>query len=212
MKETSKIREKRIETLLRDIKYGNTGTVNVLRFTVDAKKYRLVPVTSKDQSSRKSISLLTDWRKKNDWWFPSQFKVTYEGTKRWLTTQLLEKKGRVLFFLEDDRGKRLGHLGLYSFDFKDNSCEVDNVIRGEESAPGVMTHALNMLIQWTYEVLKIKTIYLRVFSDNERAIKLYRRCHFVDDDLISLAKEVRDDGTYWIEEPKMKEKPERSFL
>ena len=50
------------------------------------------------------------------------------------------------------------------------------------------------------------------FADNERAIKLYRRCHFVDDDLISLAKEVRDDGTYWIEEPKMKIKPERSFL
>ena len=53
MKETSKIREKRIETLLRDIKYGNTGTVNVLRFTVDAKNYQLVPVTTKDKMSQR---------------------------------------------------------------------------------------------------------------------------------------------------------------
>jgi RimJ/RimL family protein N-acetyltransferase len=212
MNESMVKREKRIETLLRDIKYGNTGTVNVLRFTVDAKKYRFVPVTSRDQSSRKSISLLTDWRKKNDWWFPSQFKVTYEGTKRWLTSQLLEKKGRVLFFIVDEKRNKIGHLGLYSFDFKHNSCEIDNVIRGEESAPGVMTHALNKLMQWTYDVLKIKSMYLRVFSDNERAIKLYRRCNFVDDDLISLTKEVRDDGTYWIEDSNMKAKPERSFL
>ena len=80
MKETSKIREKRIETLLRDIKYGNTGTVNVLRFTVDAKNIDLFLLRPKI-SHPKSISLLTDWRKKNDWWFPSQFKVTYEGTK-----------------------------------------------------------------------------------------------------------------------------------
>ena len=138
--------------------------------------------------------------------------MTYEGTKRWLTLQLLEKKGRILFFLEDEKRNKIGHLGLYSFDIKHNSCEIDNVIRGEESAPGVMTHALNTLIQWTYDALKIKTIYLRVFSDNERAIKLYSRCHFVENSIIPLRKEIHDDGTYWIEEPKMKEKPERSFL
>ncbi|MBI5613797.1 GNAT family N-acetyltransferase [Candidatus Gottesmanbacteria bacterium] len=212
MKESMVKREKRIETLLHDIKHANSGDEYALQFSVDAKKYRLIPITYKDQESRNAVILLTAWRKKNDWWFPSQFKVTYEGTKRWLTSQLLEKKGRVLFFLEDEKRNKIGHLGLYSFDFKHNSCEIDNVIRGEESAPGVMTDALNTLMQWTYDVLKIKTMYLRVFSDNERAIKLYRRCNFVDDDLIPLVKEVRDDGTYWIEDSKMKAKPERSFL
>lgn len=212
MKESKLKREKRIEKLLHDIKHANSSDEYALQFSVDAKIYRLIPITCKDQSSRNAVLLLTAWRKKNDWWFPSQFKVTYAGTKRWLSSQLIEKKGRILFFLEDGKGNKIGHMGLYTFNYEDNSCEIDNVIRGKESAPGVMTHALNELIQWTYDLLKVKTIYLRVFADNERAIKLYRRCHFVDDSLIPLRKEIHDDGTYWIEDLKMKEKPERSFL
>jgi RimJ/RimL family protein N-acetyltransferase len=103
-------------------------------------------------------------------------------------------------------------MGLYTFNYEDNSCEIDNVIRGEKSAPGVMTDALQTLIKWTHEVLKIKTIYLRVFADNERAIKLYRRCHFADESIIPLKKEIHGDGIYWIEDPMIKEKPERCFL
>lgn len=208
----NKVRERRIETLLHDIKLAKTGYLNDLEFSVDSKIYRLVPITASDQLSRKVISLLTLWRKNNDWWFPSQFNVTYEGTKRWLTSQLIEKKGRILFFLEDRKHNKIGHMGLYTFNYEENSCEIDNVIRGKKSAPGVMTDALQVLLKWTYDVLKIQTIYLRVFSDNERAIQLYRRCHFVDECIIPLKKEIHDDGTYWIEELKMKEKPERSFL
>src|SRR3989344_4601294 len=51
-----------------------------------------------------TIKLMSKWRVKHEKWFPSQFRVTYTGTKRWIVTQLLKKKDRILFMVEDLSG------------------------------------------------------------------------------------------------------------
>ena len=100
-------------------------------------------------SSKKVIRYLTKWRLEHQDAFPSQFGVTEEGTQKWGQAQLLNLSDRILFFLEDLQGKPFAHLGLFRFDYQKKSCEIDNVVRGENLIPGSMTDALSVLIEWT---------------------------------------------------------------
>lgn len=125
----------------------------------------------------KEIKLLAKWRSKNQYWFPNQFKVTFEGTKKWAKEQLIEKDDRILFFITKD-SQFIGHIGLNRFDFNKSTCQIDNVIRGKSTDKGMMTYALKTLIDFAFAKLKIVYLTLTTFADNERALKLYQRCGF----------------------------------
>jgi len=60
--------------------------------------------------------------------------------------------------------------------------------------PGVMTSALLALDDWAFSVLGLKRLFLRVFYDNERAIRLYERCGFIGVKKIPLHKFVEGDS------------------
>lgn len=157
------------------------------------------------------IEKMSEWRQKHSWWFPAQFKVTQEGTKRWFENQVLKTNDRFLFMIDTPSGESIGHVGLYRFDYENRACEIDNIVRGEDMLPGVMTHAVNTLITWSKTVLKLKTLYLTVYQDNARAIKLYKRVGFEKKHTIPLKKIVENDVTRW-EETEEKGKAERYFI
>lgn len=167
-------------------------------------------VNKKTTYNNKVIKLLADWRRRHSWYFPSQFTVTIPGTKIWAQKALIDKVDRILFLVKDRKGIALGHMGLYSFDFKEKSCEIDNVVRGRKSVPGMMTYALKTLIDWTFKNIEINELYLKVFKDNEKAIALYKRCSFVEKKLIPLKKRVDGSTTYW--EETTNKNPERYFM
>lgn len=178
------------------------------------KKLKMYVATAKLLENSGVISSLAVWRQKSNFWFPSQFKVTLEGTKKWALDQLLKKKDRILFFLQVEGGKKpFGHIGLYRFDYEKKSCEIDNVIRGEnsESSKGGMTTGLQILIDWTFKYLGIDFLYLRVFSDNSRAIKLYKRLGFSEVNRVPLFKSINDGVVSWVEEEN-KESTDRYFV
>ncbi|MFZ5845321.1 MAG: GNAT family N-acetyltransferase [Patescibacteria group bacterium] len=163
--------------------------------------------------NKNEIKLMALWRKRNSRWFPAIFRVTLKGTKRWAHSQLLEMPERILFMVEDLSGREIGHMGLYRFNFSDKSCEIDNVIRGKMLVPGVMTLALKTLINWSYSVLQVKNLYLRVFSDNKKAISFYERCGFKEIEKIPLQKKKEGATIRWKEcPPENKTKAERYFL
>lgn len=159
----------------------------------------LRPVQKKDIADKKIVRALASWRKKYARWFPSQFKVTLSGTRHWLENLVVNQADRVLFLIEDGRGKIYGHLGFWRYNGRDKSCELDNVVRGVNDFPGLMTKSVKTLIRWGFENLGIKKLYLTVFADNEKAIALYRRCNFVEFKKIPLKKVVRDKSIYWEE-------------
>ena len=171
------------------------------------------PITKSTIDNENEISLLSKWREENSFAFPTQFKVTLEGTKNW-TKQLIINPTRILFFIESDEKnpKIIGHLGFYSFDFNEDSCEIDNVIRGEKNyLKGAMTLAMKTMIGWAIDKLHPKKIYLRVFSDNKKAIKFYKACGFKKCLLIPLEKEERQNYVSWNENKKLA-KAEKYFL
>jgi len=161
---------------------------------------RLRPLTITTLRKESEIELLANWRKAVQRWFPSQFNVTFDGTKKWFHEQVLQTDDRILFMVENTEGIPVGHVGLFRFDYKKKSCELDNIVRGiPDLFPGAMTIACNSLLSWAFEKLGIETPYLRVTSDNEPALKLYGKLGFKEIQRVPLMNVKEGDVIRWID-------------
>lgn len=135
---------------------------------------RLHPVHARLSSHE--VKFLTEWRNQNRKSFFTWITATEEGTKKWLTEQILHREDRILFIIETLDGIPFGHIGLTNFDFSSKSCEINNVLRGKPECIKIgMSAALQTLINWAFLELDVRTLFLRVFADNQRAVDFYRR-------------------------------------
>lgn len=160
----------------------------------------LIPVCELHKNDDRLISQLTQWRKENSFAYPSQLPVTIDSTKLWLDEKLLKIEGRILFIILDKYGQSIGHLGFANAINDHCELELDNVLRGIQNVRlGIMTNAVKTLIKWAQETLLPKTISLRVFSDNEKAIKFYHRLGFTNDRLIPLKTNQKVNGIVYEE-------------
>jgi RimJ/RimL family protein N-acetyltransferase len=135
---------------------------------------RLRPLNSSFTSEE--VELLAEWRNQNREAFLTWINSTNDSTKQWLTEQILPREDRILFWVETLDGIPFGHFGLTNFDFELKSCELDNVIRGKIGVlhRGILL-AIQALMRWSFHYLQAGSVYVRVFSDNERAINLYMK-------------------------------------
>lgn len=159
----------------------------------------LFPVTVNDlgitTENQDMIRLFAKWREADAKWYPTVFKVTEEGTKNWLETQVVGKKDRILFIIKTPDGVPIGHMGLYR-------GEVDNILRGRKDIlKGIMTHSLNTLMKWAFYDLSLDELHLQVFSDNMRAISLYNRCEFKEVGRIPMRLNKEGTIAKWEEMP-----------
>ena len=77
----------------------------------------------------------------------------------------------------------------------------------------IMLHALKCLLQWQRSYLQIPQSYLRVFSDNSSAIKLYEDLGFSEVQRVPLKKIETADRISWEEIVNSPyEKAEKYFL
>ncbi|MFY2509936.1 GNAT family N-acetyltransferase [Vibrio pectenicida] len=160
----------------------------------------LTPITYSDLSKPENISLLSAWRKASEHAFLKVFEVTDLGTTKWLESGVLQNPYRLMFWVEDAKGNKLGHIGISSFDFGELSCEVDNVIKSPFcNDKGIFTDVLECLINLLRLEFSPKKIKLRVFSENIKAISLYDRLGFKPIDIVTFTKVVGTDYLEWIE-------------
>lgn len=196
--------KKKIEKILESLKRRKKAVApsNLHATLANGTAIKMFVITDRLIEKNKTIALLAQWRDRSNVWFPAQFQVTLEGTKKWAIEKLLGKKDRILFFLQAVKEKDpFGHVGLYRFNYVDRSCEIDNIIRGKDTkdTKGGMTVGLQLLIDWTFTYLGVEKLELRTFSDNKRALSLYERLGFREVDRIPLVKKVEDGIASWIE-------------
>jgi perosamine synthetase len=182
---------------LKDKPYGSL----VLRGTVGRTRFNLVFLTRECQENARIIHLLTKWRKKHEKWFLAQFPVTDARTKKWFRERLMDDSDRLLFMISV-RGTYIGHVGLNRFDFCHETCEIDNIVRGEGGYPGIMESAIKTMMRWGRKKLKIKGYTLSTSSDNERALRLYKRLGFVVTKQMPLVYKKTKGGGEWVTAPK----------
>ena len=136
-------------------------------------------------NNRKEILRMMRWRIENQQYYASQPKITEESFRNWLVEHVFGKQ-RLLFWVIDEKGNSIGHMGLNQF--KGISCEIDNVLRGVNRVKGRMTKALQVLMRWTIKNAPILELHLRVLSTNTHAIAFYKNNGFVPLRLVMVKK------------------------
>lgn len=187
-------------TQIHELKHQPFGEINI-ECEFNNLKYNLVLLTSDCADNECLMDILGKWRKENEMWFYSQFEVTLERTTKWFKERVINAPDRLLFLIDVDN-EYIGHVGLFRFDFENNTCEIDNIVRGEPKFPGIMENAIKEMMCWGKEVLGLKNYSLQVISDNKKAIKLYHKLSFIDTSRVPLIQVNGNDGMEWTEAPK----------
>ena len=150
----------------------------------------LVPVCAAHINDDDLLRKLTNWRNANVHVYPTQFTATLESTRAWLIDRLLNVPDRILFLVQNNSGKVIGHIG-FSGCFNENCFfEIDNVIRGEQNcSKGIFSKSINALIEWARKTINVNGFVLRVMEDNPAAIDFYKENSFVETRRIPLVME-----------------------
>jgi len=119
--------------------------------------------------------------------------------KKWLeslyTSYLPET---VMFVIESKAGLLLGACGLTYINWKEGHTDVTIYI-GEEDwqGKGIATEALQRLIKYGFEELRLHRLFAVIFGYNTPSIKLFEKCGFKYD---GVHREARFwEGKYWDE-------------
>jgi RimJ/RimL family protein N-acetyltransferase len=91
-------------------------------------------------------------------------------------------KDEALFMIVDERDRAIGHVGLYKLNHRIRSAEFAIVI-GDRSVwgKGLGRAMTRFAIEYGFDELNLRRIYLEVLANNERAIKLYRSLGFIEE-------------------------------
>ena len=139
----------------------------------------LKPLTYFDIGEDRIINHLMIWRNNNLDAYLSDDLATFDGTRTWLSKYVLDNPHKILFLACSSDGIPFGHMGLADGLNADTLIEMDNIVRGELNCKdGGMILALYELISWVFIMTNIEQVYLRVFPDNKRAIKMYENLKF----------------------------------
>lgn len=196
---------KSILTYIKKIKLQSFGEVRI-QGTLNGTSYDLLLLTGETVEDAHIVSLLSKWRKKHERWFQAQFPITDERTKKWLKERVISVPDRLLFLISVD-GVYMGHVGLFRFDLKTKRCEIDNVIRGEEGYPGIMSDAIETMMIWGRQELQLRGYTLQTMANHEKAWRLYRRLGFIETQRVPYVYKKTSDGGEWIEAPAGYSKP-----
>ncbi|MFH1657167.1 MAG: GNAT family protein [bacterium] len=199
---------------LRDIKNGRVKlSLDILNDKGEKIGILKPIIDGKITDNSEIIRFITKWRKYYQENFLTQFKVTEEGTKNWLENQVIKQDNKILFMVETINGKLIGHEGVIFFEEDESACELDNLARAIDcKIPGIMTYTEKILIEWLFNHLNMKKIFLRVFSDNLKTQALHLRCGFFKTKEIGLKREIRKDFFRYVEISEVDDRPPDKIL
>lgn len=142
------------------------------------------------------LKMYINWRLNMAEFFFSQTQINIEGTKNWLLNTFSNQNSAMLFFIFDLNMKKIGYVSIN--DIKEGfSCEIGNVLRGVKTEKPIIYFALKAIISLISLNFNIKLFTLDVFSDNQKAIALYKRLGFIEESQTPLKLITLENGTRW---------------
>lgn len=106
----------------------------------------------------------------------------------------LNDEDKVRFVIEAD-GKVIGDTGLHHCQRRDGVTSFGIAIYDPEYVgKGYGREAVTLLLDWTFRIQNYRRVWLEVFASNERAIRAYRACGFVEE--ARLRQHGYTNGTY----------------
>jgi RimJ/RimL family protein N-acetyltransferase len=101
---------------------------------------------------------------------------------------------KAAFMIEAD-GKRIGLCGLYDIDWTARHAELGITVGDRDYwGQGYGRDAVRLLLDYAFRLRNLRRVWLEVHAANERAIRCYRACGFVEEG--RLREHVWLDGRY----------------
>ncbi len=121
--------------------------------------------------------------------------ITLESHKRWFEKykESEDRKEFIIYVIETNRP--IGTIGLSSIDTVNLKAEY-GILIGEEDymGKGYAKEASQLLLKYAFDKLQLNKVYLKVFEDNNRAIKMYSNLGFSVDGI--LRQDIIKEGTF----------------
>src|SRR5256885_13585866 len=156
--------------------------------------------TQRARLDANDVDVLTRWRNRFVTAFLTEFTADDERTARWLTQMVGPDDTRILFMVDAaQEGRTVGYMGLAFIDWDARTGEVDAIVRGEETAPGLMARSMRTLVGWAQGQLGLRDIGVRVRSDNS-ALEFYRKFGFQERNRVTLLRVEEPGMTRWVEQ------------
>ena len=140
----------------------------------EAGGVRLRPLASED------LEATLAWRNRDDArkWFKTADRIGLEQHSGWF--ERYQRKDDDLVFIVEANGVAVGQVAVYDIDFKAATAEVGRFLVAPEAAgKGYLFAACRALVDYCHAKLALRKIYLEVFEDNQRAIRIYDAIGFV---------------------------------
>lgn len=151
----------------------------------------LAPINYSHLGNDAVISLFTHWRNTTSNNLSENLKVTHNSTKRWMTAELLEREGCILFLIYENSGNIVGHIGFSNCINEFQNFQLDYLWKGSPDAmQGIMGAATKSLIEWARTTLNVETFSLRVMDNNEHAIRFFENNGFHQSSNLAIKKTI----------------------
>jgi|LSQX01.2.fsa_nt_gb diamine N-acetyltransferase len=99
-----------------------------------------------------------------------------------------------IYLIIEYNNKKIGLINISKVDYLNEKAEFGIVIDENYQGKGIAYKSSKLLINYVFDNLKINKIYLNVFSDNENAIKLYKKLGFEQEAF--LREEIFKNGKF----------------
>jgi len=110
-----------------------------------------------------------------------------------------EKQLRLMIDLnvQQKESQTIGVIDLYDFEPQHKHAGIGIFLLPEEQGKGYATEALEILIRYCFDVLKLHMIYCNITADNIPSIRLFEKAGFIQ---CALKKEWRKIDDRWMDE------------
>ncbi|MCA0457910.1 MAG: GNAT family N-acetyltransferase [Chloroflexi bacterium] len=107
---------------------------------------------------------------------------TLDGLLAFYDNTLSKGEGEEMNFSIEVDAKYIGHCGLHNIDQTARSCELGIEIGDSDYwGKGYGREAVKLLLDYAFKHMHMNRVWLNTHSENERAIRCYRACGFVEE-------------------------------
>lgn len=101
--------------------------------------------------------------------------VSEEKERKWVREKLAENAA-LFSMIEKSSGSFIGNIEL--MDFTETEAELGIAITAAKQDLGYGTEAIRAVTDYAFDQLVLKRVFLKVYPDNARAIRVYEKCGF----------------------------------
>lgn len=147
---------------------------SVAPFGNDVVRLRLI--------EEKDLAITLSWRNRDEAkvWFKTASLISLGQHRAWYQDYL--KKDDDFLFIVEANNKPVGQASVYGIDWNFLRAEIGRfLVAPGESGKGYISQACGELMRFCAETFGITYLFLEVFENNEKAIRVYKRNGFVEE-------------------------------